>query len=54
MKRLTREQVEDMIRLRYGRLVTAPTHTAYASYKKLGKIFGISGAKAYHLCHKRF
>ena len=54
MKQITREQVDDMIRLRYGQLVTESTHTAFVSYKTLGKIFGVSGAKAYHLCRARF
>ena len=54
MKNFSNEQIEDMIRLRYGRCVTTSKHTAYVSYKILGKIFGVSGSKAYHICRKRF
>ena len=32
MKEITNELVNDMIKLRYGKLVVEPTHTAYATY----------------------
>ena len=44
MKDFTKQQVDDIIKLRFGRLVTSPNHTAYATYKVLGKIFGASGS----------
>ena len=42
MKEITKEQVEDILKLRYGKVVDSAKHTAYASYKTLGKIFGVS------------
>ena len=54
MKYFTPGQVDDIIKMRYGKLVDSANHTAYATYKKLGKVFGASGSKIYHLCKIRF
>ena len=54
MKEITAEQVDDIIRLRYLGLVNSANHTAYATYNKLGKVFGISGSRIYHLIKTRF
>ena len=31
MKRLTEEQVDDLLKLRFGKVVTEPGHTAFVS-----------------------
>ena len=54
MKQFTEAQVDDLIKLRYGRLVTSADHTAYASNAALGKIFGISGSQVRRLYMARF
>ena len=54
MKEFSKQQVDDMIKLRFGRLVTSPDHTAYATCKVLGKIFGVSGSQIHRLCRMRF
>ena len=42
MKEFTKEQVDDVLKLRYLKVVTTAKQTAFASYKTLGKIFGLS------------
>lgn len=42
MKEFTKEQVDDILRLRYGRVVTSAKHVSFASCYNLGKIFGVS------------
>ena len=54
MKEFNKLMVEDMIKLRYGKLVYSPTHTAYASYSSLGKIFGASRMKIRELILELF
>ena len=54
VKKLTEAQVDDMIKLRYGRLVTSADHTAYASNATLGKIFGISASQVRRLYMAKF
>ena len=54
MKDITKEQVEDILKLRYGKVVDSAKNTAYASYKTLARIFNMSRSKIYHLCQKRF
>ena len=54
VKKLTEAQVDDLIKLRYGRLVTSADHTAYTSNATLGKIFGISSSQVRRLYLARF
>ena len=54
VKKLTDSQVDDMIKLKYGSLVTSADHTAYLSNAALGKIFGISGSQVRRLYLARF
>ena len=54
MKDITKEQVEDILKLRYCNVVDSAKHTAFASYKTLAKIFGVSRSLIYHMCQKRF
>ena len=41
MKRLTEAQVDDMLKLKFGKVVTEHGHTAYVSNAVLAKIFKI-------------
>ena len=41
MKRLTEEQVDDLLKLKFGKVVTEPGHTAYVSNAVLAKIFEV-------------
>ena len=45
MKQFSEQQVDDIIKLKFGKLVDAPGHTSYVSNKILGKIFGVSGSQ---------
>ena len=42
MKLWTENQVDDIIKLKFGKLVTESGHQAYVSNKILGMIFGVS------------
>ena len=50
MKEFTKQQVDDIILMRYGTHVTTAQHTAYATYETLGKIFGVSRTRIMQLC----
>ena len=54
MKRLTEAQVDDLLKLRYGKVVTEPGHTAFVSNAVLGKIFGCSRDHIRYICNARF
>ena len=54
MKILTEQQVDDIIKLKFGKLVTTPKHTSFASDRVLGKIFGVSGSQIRRLYRARF
>ena len=54
MKNITKEQIEDIMSLRRGKVVDSDRHTAYASYKTLANVFNVSRLKIKHLCQKRF
>ena len=41
MKRLTEEQVDDLLKLKFGKVVTEPGHRAYVSNAVLSKIFDV-------------
>ena len=42
MKELNEGQIDGIIKLKFGRLVTEAGHLSYASNKVLGQIFGLS------------
>ena len=42
MKEFSEQQVDDLIKLKFGQLVNEPGHRQYVSNKILGKIFGVS------------
>ena len=50
MKDFTKEQVDDILRLKYGKVVTDGSHVSWASNSTLSKIFSVSGSKIYQLC----
>ena len=54
MKEFKKELVDDVLKLRYLKVVNTAQHTAFASYKTLGKIFGLTRSQIFHLCKKRF
>ena len=54
MKEFTKEMVDDIIRIRYGQMVSSARHVSFISCKDLGKVFKVSGAKIYQLCQQRF
>lgn len=54
VKKLTEQQVEDLIKLKFGKMVTSPDHRQYASNATLGKIFGISASQVWRLYMRRF
>ena len=54
MKTYTEDQIDTIIKLRYGKLVDNPNHVAFVSLKKLGKIFGCSYNHIRSLYMRRF
>ena len=45
MKEFTEEQVDAIIKLKWGRLVTEPSGPTYAGNAALGKLFKVSHGK---------
>ena len=45
MKTFTEQQIDDIIKLKFGKLVTTPKFTSYVSNKVLGQLFGVSGSQ---------
>ena len=45
VKHFSKQQVDDLIKLKFGRLVTSSDHVQYVSNETLGKIFGVSASK---------
>ena len=45
MKTFTNEQVDDIIKLKFGSMVAAENSKFYISNKILGKLFKVSGSK---------
>ena len=54
MKEFTTNQVDDMIRLKFGQLVSSQFNRSYISNRVLGKIFGVSGSQIRRLYLARF
>ena len=42
MKYWTEQQIDDMIKLKFGKLVSESGHDSFVSNKILGKLFGVS------------
>ena len=53
-KFFTDKQIDDLLKLKYGKIVTEPGHTAYVSNAILGKIFGCSNTHIRYICNARF
>ena len=54
MKSYTEEQVDAIIKLKFGKLVTAMPPVSYVSNQKLGKLFKCSATHIYRLYTARF
>lgn len=54
MKKLTEQQVDDLLKLRFGQVVEEPGHTAYVSNAVLAKIFRIPRSTVANLQQARF
>ena len=54
MKTFTEAQVDDIIRLKFGRLVTEIQHRSYVRDSILGKLFKVSASKIRQLYTSRF
>ena len=54
MKEITEAVVDDILKLKYGKVVADANHTAYATNATLGKVFGMSSSKIQRLYAKRF
>ena len=54
VKQFTEQQVDDLIKLKFGRLVTSADNVQYVSNATLGQIFGVSASKVCQLYTQRF
>ena len=54
MKLFTEQQVDDIIKLKFGALVTNINHRAHLSNKTLGQIYKVSGSQIRRLYMARF
>ena len=54
MKVITEQQVDDIIKIKFGRLVEEAGHTSYVSNRVLGKIFKMSNEMIRQIYLKRF
>ena len=51
---ITTDQIDQMIMIKWGKLVTNTNHTAYLYNAVIGKLFGIDGSSVRRLYIKRF
>ena len=54
MKIFSEQQVDDLIKLKFGKLVTERGHRSYVSNNLLGKLFKVSSFKVRQLYLGRF
>ena len=45
MKEFTDQQIEDIIKLKFGKIVTSANNATYISNRILGKLYGVSSTK---------
>ena len=45
MKEFTDQQIQDIIKLKLGKIVTSANNATYISNKVLGKLYGVSSSK---------
>lgn len=54
MKEFTEQQVDDMLKLKFGAVVSSYPSTSYVSNRVLGKVFGVSASQVRRLYMQRF
>ncbi len=54
LRDITSDQVDEMIKIKWGKLVTYSYHTAFVSNAVIGKIYGIDGSSVRRLYKQRF
>ena len=54
MKEFSERQVDDLLKLKFGAVVTEHGHPSYVSNQVLGKLFNCSGSKVRQLYMARF
>ena len=54
VKKLTEKQVDDLIKLKFGSMVTSLPRKSYVADRVLGQIFGVSGSQVRRLYMERF
>ena len=54
MKEFTEQQVDDLIKLKWGRLVSNARGPTFTSNAALGKVFGVSATRVRQLYMERF
>ena len=54
MKLFNEQQIDDLLKLKFGKIVTQPGHTAYVSNQILGKIFNVSEKQIRQIYKSRF
>ena len=54
VKHFTERQVDDIIRMKFGKMVTSADNVQYASNETLGQIYGVSSTKIRELYMHRF
>ena len=53
-KEFTEQQVDDIIKLKFGAIVTTADRPSYVSNRVLGHVFGVSGSRIRQLYTDRF
>ena len=54
MKQISEQIIDDIMKLKFGKVIDQPGHTAFVSNKTLGKIFNMSEHKIASLLRVRF
>ena len=54
MKKISEKTIDDIMKLKFGKIVDQPGHTAFLSNKTLGKVFKMSEHKIASLLRVRF
>ena len=54
MKEFTEQQIDDILKLKFGAVVKSHPRIAYVTNKALGKVFGVSASQVRKLYMRRF
>ena len=54
MKEFTNQQIQDIIKLKFGKMVTSNNNATYISNRILGKLYGVSSTKIRELYMTHF